>query len=119
MTRRSQRSAAGVLVWLGLAGAPAAAQDMEPRAYSPSPVGANFLVTSYSWSTGNVVFDPTLPSEPKTRSPFVVFFLAKIGQASAGSVRRRRHLSRAGVPSQKMRESKKETPISSGHRDRR
>jgi len=39
----------------------ASAQDMEPRAYSPSPVGANFLVTSYSWSTGNVVFDPTLP----------------------------------------------------------
>ena len=34
---------------------------MEPRAYSPSPVGANFLVTSYSWSTGSVVFDPTLP----------------------------------------------------------
>ena len=24
-------------------------------------VGANFLVTSYSWSTGAVVFDPTLP----------------------------------------------------------
>jgi hypothetical protein len=34
---------------------------MEPRAYSASPVGANFLVTSVSWSTGNVVFDPTLP----------------------------------------------------------
>jgi hypothetical protein len=34
---------------------------MEPRAYSASPVGANFLVTSYSWSAGNVVFDPALP----------------------------------------------------------
>jgi hypothetical protein len=39
----------------------AAAQDMEPKAYSASPVGANFFVGSYSWSTGAVVFDPTLP----------------------------------------------------------
>jgi len=39
----------------------AAGQDMEPRAYSASPVGANFLVMTYSRSTGSVVFDPTLP----------------------------------------------------------
>lgn len=37
------------------------AQDMEPRAYSASPVGANFLVVSFSRSTGSVVFDPSLP----------------------------------------------------------
>ena len=37
------------------------AQELEPRAYSASPVGANFLVASYSWSTGNIIFDPTLP----------------------------------------------------------
>jgi len=37
------------------------AQDMEPRAYAASPIGANFLVTSYSWSSGSVVADPTLP----------------------------------------------------------
>ena len=40
---------------------PASAQDMEPRAYSASPVGANFLVGSYTRSTGAVLFDPTLP----------------------------------------------------------
>jgi hypothetical protein len=34
---------------------------MEPRAYSASPVGANFLVVSYGRSTGSVVFDPSLP----------------------------------------------------------
>jgi hypothetical protein len=39
----------------------AAAQDMEPRAYSASPVGANFLVVVYSHSAGAVVFDPALP----------------------------------------------------------
>jgi hypothetical protein len=44
-----------------LAAALASAQDLEPRAYSASPVGANFLVTSVSRSTGQVVFDPTLP----------------------------------------------------------
>jgi Putative MetA-pathway of phenol degradation len=39
----------------------AAAQDMEPRAYSASPIGANFLVTAFTWSTGAVVLDPALP----------------------------------------------------------
>jgi len=44
-----------------LAGSLASAQDMEPKAYSASPVGANFFVGSYTASTGAVVFDPTLP----------------------------------------------------------
>jgi hypothetical protein len=37
------------------------AQEMEPRAYSASPVGANFLVVSISRSAGAVVFDPSIP----------------------------------------------------------
>jgi hypothetical protein len=37
------------------------AQDMEPKAYSASPVGATFLVVGASRNTGSVVFDPTLP----------------------------------------------------------
>jgi hypothetical protein len=37
------------------------AQDMEPRAYSSSPTGANFLVLGYGRSTGDVLFDATLP----------------------------------------------------------
>jgi hypothetical protein len=44
-----------------LSAVPALAQDMEPKAYSASPVGANFLVTSYNVSSGSVIFDPTLP----------------------------------------------------------
>lgn len=39
----------------------APAQDMEPRAYSASPVGVNFFLVSYSRSTGSIVFDPSLP----------------------------------------------------------
>ena len=43
-----------------LGGAAAYPQDMEPRAYSASPVGVNFLVVSYSRSAGAIVFDPSL-----------------------------------------------------------
>ena len=44
-----------VLETLGLA------QDLEPRAYSASPVGLNFFVLGFGYSTGSVLFDPTLP----------------------------------------------------------
>jgi hypothetical protein len=45
-----------------LAGASEArAQDLEPKAYSASPVGASFLVLGLSRSTGSILTDPTLP----------------------------------------------------------
>jgi hypothetical protein len=52
---------------LGLAGltllsvVAASAQELEPRAYSPSPTGANFVVLGYSRTTGDVLFDPSMP----------------------------------------------------------
>jgi hypothetical protein len=49
--------AAAVLLMCALA----RAQDLEPRAYSPAPVGTNFAVVSYGRTTGSVVLDPTLP----------------------------------------------------------
>src|SRR5262245_2400830 len=36
-----------VLLRAGAAALPAAAQQLEPRAYSPSPVGANFIGVGY------------------------------------------------------------------------
>jgi hypothetical protein len=36
---------------------------MEPKAYSASPTGANFLVAAASRSSGAIIFDPTLPIE--------------------------------------------------------
>jgi hypothetical protein len=36
------------------------AQELEPRAYSPSPTGANFLVAGFGRSSGEVVFDPSV-----------------------------------------------------------
>jgi Putative MetA-pathway of phenol degradation len=37
------------------------AQELEPRAYSPNPTGANFVVLGYGHSKGDVVFDASLP----------------------------------------------------------
>jgi hypothetical protein len=39
----------------------ARAQDLEPKAYSASPVGAAFLVVGLARSSGSVLTDPTLP----------------------------------------------------------
>lgn len=37
------------------------AQELEPRAYSPSPVGTGFLVFGFARSSGGVTLDPTIP----------------------------------------------------------
>ena len=37
------------------------AQEIEPRAYSPSPVGVNFMVAVAGHSEGGVLTDPSLP----------------------------------------------------------
>ncbi len=42
------------------------AQDLEPRAFSPAPVGMNFGVLGYGYADGNVFFDQSLPVEGAT-----------------------------------------------------
>jgi hypothetical protein len=37
------------------------AQEMEPRAYSATPIGTNFLIAGYTRATGGVSLDPSLP----------------------------------------------------------
>ena len=54
------RVAAGSIALI-FAGGAAHAQDLEPRAYSNTPVGLNFVVVGYSYSEGKIAFDPTLP----------------------------------------------------------
>jgi hypothetical protein len=39
----------------------AAAQDLEPRAYSPSPIGTNFVGLGFGRSSGDVTLDPSIP----------------------------------------------------------
>jgi len=43
--------------------APLAAQDLEPRAYSNSPIGLHFVLVGYAYSTGKLLTDPSLPVE--------------------------------------------------------
>lgn len=52
-------TAGGLL--LACAAWPVAAQELEPRSYSPSPVGTNFVVAAYGRSTGDLVFDAAAP----------------------------------------------------------
>jgi hypothetical protein len=39
----------------------AGAQELEPRAYSPVPIGTNFLLAGFQHTTGSVSTDPSLP----------------------------------------------------------
>jgi hypothetical protein len=48
---------------IGACSVPAAAQELEPRAYAASPIGATFLVVVASRSSGGVLIDPALPVE--------------------------------------------------------
>jgi outer membrane putative beta-barrel porin/alpha-amylase len=62
---RARRGRLAVAAWLiGLALAAAAApQDLEPRAYSSAPVGVQFVILGGGHSSGDLVFDPSLPIE--------------------------------------------------------
>ena len=39
----------------------AAGQEMEPRAYSPAPIGTQFVLASYGHQSGDVLLDASLP----------------------------------------------------------
>ena len=53
----------------------ARAQELEPRAYSPSPLGTNFFVLALGESSGSVIFDPSLP---------ITDVSARVGTLTAG-----------------------------------
>ena len=71
---------------------PAAAQQLEPRAYSASPVRVTFAGSSYAHSSGDVLFDPSLPftdvsAKIHVVAPFYLRTFALRGrQASVGVV---------------------------------
>ncbi len=39
------------------------AQDVQPRVYTPAPVGVNAITLNYAFSTGGLLFDKTVPVE--------------------------------------------------------
>jgi hypothetical protein len=55
--------AAAALTCLVETGATLRAQDLEPRAYSNSPIGLNFAIAGYGYAEGSVLTDPSLPLE--------------------------------------------------------
>ena len=46
---------------LWLVPVPAAAQDLDPRAYARAPVNSTVAITGFAFSSGSVLTDPTLP----------------------------------------------------------
>jgi len=59
--RRPLCFAAAATALVGGAWADARAQDIEPRSYSNTPVGVNFLISGYAYAAGGLSFDPALP----------------------------------------------------------
>jgi hypothetical protein len=56
------RFARAALVFTAIvSGSAVHAQNMEPLSYTNSPIGLNFLLAGYSYQTGNVLVDPSLP----------------------------------------------------------
>jgi hypothetical protein len=51
------------IVWFVALPALCTAQDLTPRAYIPLPVSSNAVIVTYSFSDGEMVFDPALPIE--------------------------------------------------------
>ena len=54
----------------------AQAQQLEPRAYSNVPVGLNFFIAGYTYSSGGLSTDPALPLENANldiKAPFVAY----------------------------------------------
>jgi hypothetical protein len=64
------------LAVLALSATPVWAQQLEPRAYSNVPVGLNFLVAGYTYSTGGLATDPATAlqsAELEIHAPLVAY----------------------------------------------
>lgn len=56
----------------------ARAQDIEPRSYSNTRIGVNFVISGYAYAAGGLSFDPALPiTEDRLRTHTVVFGYAR------------------------------------------
>jgi hypothetical protein len=77
-TLRGRTASLALLGWLGLWSAGAHAQDLEPRAYTNTPVGLNFAIAGYVWTNGDLSVDPSLPlKNAKLQTNTAVFAYAR------------------------------------------
>jgi outer membrane putative beta-barrel porin/alpha-amylase len=83
----AELSVAGLALVLSLWPGSLASQELEPRAYSVSPVKTNFVVLSNVYAAGDLTFDPSLPVEEAS---------ANINTAVAGYFRSMNVLGRSG-----------------------
>ncbi len=69
----------GFLLHAGIA----TAQELEPRTYSPSPIGTNFIDVGYTRLTGDVLTDPSLPitDVQATINTFALSYVRSFGLA--------------------------------------
>jgi hypothetical protein len=89
MVRRTIRAA--LVVGGLLAAVQASAQDLDPRAYVHAPINSTVAITGFSYSSGSVLTDPTLPvtnveatvSTPSAGVARVFSFFGKTAQAMA------------------------------------
>jgi len=64
MKKKSSITALILLIsWWTLQISPALAQDLEPRRWTPLPMGTNVIGIGYGRTTGDVIFDPVLEVE--------------------------------------------------------
>jgi hypothetical protein len=63
-----------IAVLLVLAGTPElSAQEFQPRTYSITPVGVNYVGLGYGFSSGNVLLDPSIPIEDLDANLHILF----------------------------------------------
>jgi hypothetical protein len=63
ISRTARTAAIAPLLLLLAASGTAFAQQLEPRAYSPSPIGTNFFGVGYLFMHGGATLDPSVPIE--------------------------------------------------------
>jgi hypothetical protein len=72
----------------------ASAQDLEPRAYSPSPVGTYFALVGFGRTGGDITFDPAVPLTDVNAK----FYAPVIGLGQTFNFFGRQALFTAGLP---------------------
>ena len=85
------------------------AQDLEPRAYSNSPTGLNFLIAGYAYANGSVLTDPSLPLDNVTNDSHLGVFafattLNVLGKSAKFDV----------IPARPARSTRRDSPLA-GH----